>query len=82
MSDAILGGRFAQAAYWLQLMPLVGDAQAQTLTGLTGDLARAPWQWRFEPSLGPTSDEAVALISEGTLRPLNPSETDTGPDLP
>lgn len=82
LSDAILGGRFAQAAYRLQLMPLVGDAQAQTLTGLTGDLARAPWQWRFEPRHVPTSDEAVALISEGTLRPLNPSETDTGPDLP
>lgn len=70
LSDAILGGRFAQAAYRLQLMPLVGDAQAQTLKGLTGDLARTPWQWQFSPRHTTTNDEAVALISEGSLSPL------------
>jgi len=75
LSDAILGGRFAQAAYRLQLLPLVGDAQAQTLKGLTGDLARTPWAWAFEPRHTGTDDEAVALISVGTLRPL-----DTAPD--
>jgi len=69
LSDAILGGRFAQAAYRLQLMPLVGDAQAQTLKGLTGDLARAPWQWRFKPSHVATTDESVALISDGEIQP-------------
>ncbi len=69
LSDAILGGRFAQAAYRLQLMPLVGDAQAQTLKGLTGDLARAPWQWRFKPSHVATNDESVALISDGEIHP-------------
>lgn len=71
LSDAILGGRFAQAAYRLQLLPLVGDAQAQTLKGLTGDLARTPWSWAFEPHHVGTDDEAVALISAGTLRPLD-----------
>lgn len=69
LSDAILGGRFAQAAYRLQLMPLVGDAQAQTLKGLTGDLARAPWQWRFKPQHVGTTDESVALISDGEILP-------------
>ena len=78
VSDAILGGRFAQAAYRMQLMPLVGDAQAQTLKGLTGDLARAPWTWQLEPHHVKTNDEAVALISAGTLRPLAP-ESDTSP---
>lgn len=77
LSDAILGGRFAQAAYRLQLMPLVGDAQAQTLKGLTGDLARAPWQWQFTPRHTTTTDEAVALISEGTLSPVLPPQQDT-----
>lgn len=70
LADAILGGRFAQAAYRLQLMPLVGDAQAQTLKGLTGDLARAPWQWAVSARHQTTQDEAVALISEGTISPL------------
>ena len=76
--EAVLGGRFAQAAYRMQLMPLVGDAQAQTLKGLTGDLARTPWTWQLEPHHVKTSDEAVALISAGTLRPLDP-ESDTSP---
>lgn len=70
LSDAILGGRFAQAAYRLQLMPLLGDAQAKTLKGLTGDLARAPWQWQFTARHTATDDEAVALISEGSISPL------------
>ncbi|MBH2015536.1 MAG: hypothetical protein I8H88_03545 [Burkholderiales bacterium] len=78
VSDAILGGRFAQAAYRMQLMPLVGDAQAQTLKGLTGDLARSPWAWQLEPHHVQTNDEAVALISAGTLRPLDP-ESETSP---
>jgi hypothetical protein len=69
LADAILGGRFAQAAYRLQLMPLIGDAQAQTLKGLTGDLARAPWQWRFSHRHTTPEDEAVALISEGLVCP-------------
>lgn len=65
----MLGGRFAQAAYRLQLLPLLGDAQAQTLKGLTGDLARSPWRWAPTPRHVATDDEAVALISEGHLRP-------------
>ncbi|MDO9237046.1 MAG: hypothetical protein Q7U28_13565 [Aquabacterium sp.] len=77
MADAILGGRFAQAAYRMQLMPLVGDAQAQTLKGLTGDLARSPWQWQISPRYQSTQDEAVALISEGTISPLG---SEHGPD--
>jgi hypothetical protein len=77
VAEAILGGRFAQAAYRLQLMPLLGDAQAKTLKGLTGDLARAPWQWQLEPRLVSTDDEAVALISAGSLQPLPQTDTDT-----
>ncbi|MEY4766457.1 MAG: hypothetical protein RI907_3130 [Pseudomonadota bacterium] len=72
LADAVLGGRFAQAAYRLQLMPLLGDAQAQTLNGMTGDLARSGWRWQATPRLIETTDEAVALISEGLLRPTGP----------
>ena len=71
LADAVLGGRFAQAAYRLQLMPLLGDAQAQTLNGLTGDLARRGWRWQATPRLVETADETVALISEGLLRPVD-----------
>lgn len=80
--EAILGGRFAQAAYRLQLMPLVGDAQAKTLKGLTGDLARAPWTWQLQAKLVATDDEAVSLISQGTLRLLTEAEQAAGGPLP
>ena len=79
LHDAILGGRFAQAAYRLQLLPLLGDAQAQTLKGLTGDLARSPWQWQASPRHLPTQDEAVALISEGLISPRPVDDTPTPP---
>ena len=85
LHEAVLGGRFAQAAYRMQLMPLLGDAQAQTLKGLTGDLARSPWRWHFEPRQLEPQDEAVALISEGVLTPLaapgapSAAATDTEP---
>ena len=82
INEAILGGRFAQAAYRLQLMPLVGDAQAKTLKGLTGDLARAPWTWQLQAHHVATDDEAVALISHGTLRLLTEAELAAGGPLP
>jgi hypothetical protein len=78
LSEAVLGGRFAQAAYRMQLLPLLGDGQAQTLKGQTGDLARSPWRWAATPRLTGTTDEAVALISEGLLHHVDPN----APDLP
>lgn len=78
LHEAVLGGRFAQAAYRMQLMPLLGDGQARTLKGLTGDLARSPWQWQASARHLAVDDEAVALISEGTLSPL-PHEAFKGP---
>ena len=63
----------------LQLLPLLGDAQAQTLKGLTGDLARSPWQWQASPRHLPTQDEAVALISEGLISPRPVDDTPTPP---
>ena len=67
LSDAVLGGRFAHAAYRLQLMPLLGDAQAQALKSPTGELARTPWRMALTPTLLKTQDAEVALMSEGTL---------------
>jgi hypothetical protein len=49
LSSVVLGGSFGKAAYRLQLLPLLGDAQARTLQGQTGDLARQPWQAGFLP---------------------------------
>jgi hypothetical protein len=68
LSEAVLGGRFAHAAYRLQLMPLLGDAQAQTLKSPTGELARTPWRMTLTPALVPVQGDAeVSLISEGRL---------------
>lgn len=80
LSAAILGGRFAHAAYRMQLMPLIGDGQAMTLKSQTGDLARAPWQVTLTPHLQQTDDPEVKQMSEGHLRPTAlPSQTETAP---
>jgi hypothetical protein len=65
--DAVLGGRFAQAAYRLQLLPLLGDAQARTLQGQTGDLARSPWRAVLTPVIDTVDDAHVAALSAGQL---------------
>lgn len=72
---AVLGGRFAQAAYRLQLLPLLGDEQARGLKGLTGDLARLPWQLALSPVVSPVNDEQVAAMSDGHLVRENGSNT-------
>ncbi len=75
VTDAVLGGRYAQAAYRMQLLPLLGDEQARALRGLTGDLARSPWRVTLQPELQPAQDPYVALISVGTLEPDSPDES-------
>ena len=72
--DAVLGGRFAQAAYRLQLLPLLGDAQARTLKGQTGDLARSPWRTVLTPGVDRIDDPHVAALSAGHLHPESPSQ--------
>jgi hypothetical protein len=67
--DAVLGGRFAQAAYRMQLLPLLGDAQARTLQGQTGDLARSPWRAVLTPTVEAVDDAHVAALSAGQLHP-------------
>lgn len=67
--DAVLGGRFAQAAYRMQLLPLLGDAQARTLKGQTGDLARSPWRTVLTPGVDKVDDAHVAALSAGHLHP-------------
>lgn len=69
LSDGVLGGRFAQAAYRMQLLPLLGDAQARGLNGLTGDFARLPWRAALLPEVAPVDDEHVAAMSTGTFDP-------------
>ncbi len=73
VASAVLGGRFAQAAYRMQLLPLLGDAQARTLNGQTGDLARAPWRAELQPRVETVDDTHVAAISAGHLQPDSPS---------
>src|SRR5690606_6784064 len=75
LTDAVLGGRYAQAAYRMQLLPLLGDEQAQALNGLTGDLARSPWHATLQPALQEAQDPYVARISAGTLEPDSPDES-------
>ncbi|WP_051248940.1 hypothetical protein [Acidovorax sp. JHL-9] len=76
VADAVLGGRFAQAAYRMQLLPLLGDAQARTLRGRTGELARLPWSVELQPVVQRVDDEQVAAISVGQLQPDIESDSD------
>lgn len=73
VSQAVLGGRFAQAAYRMQLLPLLGDAQARSLVGQTGDLARSPWRTELLPAIEATADAHVAALSSGHLHPDLPA---------
>ena len=74
VADAVLGGRFAQAAYRMQLLPLLGDVQARTLRGQTGELARLPWHVDLQPVVQRVDDEHVAAISVGQLQPDTESD--------
>ncbi len=67
LRPAVLGGSYARAAYRAQLLPLLGDPQAQHLAGATGDMARQPWRVRWSVQQGPVQDEYVRWMSEGVL---------------
>lgn len=69
LNEVVLGGRFAQAAYRMQLLPLLGDAQARTLQGQTGDLARQPWRAAFSSAIDSVDDAHVATLTVGHLHP-------------
>ena len=69
LSSVVLGGSFGKAAYRLQLLPLLGDPQARTLQGQTGDLARLPWQAGFLPRVEQLDDPVVAAMSAGAVHP-------------
>jgi len=63
--------RYAQVAYKAQLLPLLGDAQAQDLPGATGDLARQPWRLQWHNVLTPLAHPAISHLSSGQLEHVN-----------
>lgn len=67
LDEIVLGGRFAQAAYRMQLLPLLGDVQAQTLKGQTGELARSGWHAVLSTSVKLQDDSHVLAMSDGHL---------------
>lgn len=71
IQQVVLGGRFSQAAYRMQLLPLLGDSQARTLKGQTGDLARSGWKSVLESTTEQTDDPHVAAMSQGHLEVLD-----------
>lgn len=67
LRPAVLGGSYARAVYRAQLLPLLGDVQAQHLAGATGDMARQPWRVRWSAQQGEIDDEYVRWMSQGVL---------------
>lgn len=68
LAPAVLGGSYAQASYRAQLLPLLGDPQAQHLSGATGDMARQPWRVQWSAEQGEVDDEYIKWMSRGVLR--------------
>ncbi|MEH0164502.1 hypothetical protein ABT392_15255 [Paucibacter sp. JuS9] len=68
LAPAVLGGSYARAAYRAQLLPLLGDPQAQHLAGATGDMARQPWRVLWSVEQGEIDDDYVRWMSRGLLR--------------
>ena len=66
--------RYAQVAYKTQLMPLLGDAQAQDLPGATGQLARQPWRVQWRTDVLALEHPAVSHLSAGHLRSVHATE--------
>lgn len=82
LADTLLGpadtpSRYAQVAYKAQLLPLLGDAQAQTLAGPTGDLARQPWRAEWGSELQAHDHPAVSHLTQGLLHPAPPAPAET-----
>ena len=71
LRPAVLGGSYARAAYRAQLLPLLGDPQAQHLAGATGDMARQPWRVRWSAEQGEVDDDHVAWMSRGVLHTVD-----------
>ncbi|WP_228768080.1 hypothetical protein [Limnohabitans sp. DM1] len=67
--------RYAQVAYKTQLMPLLGDAQAQDLPGPTGQLARQPWRVQWQTEVQALDHPAVSHLSAGLLRSIHAPDT-------
>lgn len=76
LAPAVLGGSYARASYRAQLLPLLGDPQAQHLSGATGDMARQPWRVHWSPEQGEIDDEHVQWMSRGVLRSTHPDNPD------
>lgn len=82
LAPAVLGGSYARAAYRAQLLPLLGDAQAQHLSGATGDMARQPWRVRWSAEQAPVDDEYVQWMSHGVLYSTERQAVPTTPETP
>ncbi|MBS0294604.1 MAG: hypothetical protein JSS01_19030 [Proteobacteria bacterium] len=93
VADALLGPRalatrYAQLAYKAQLLPLLGDPQAEVLPGATGALARQPWRVQWLAEQQALAHDDIALLSLGHLvrsgheeppAPPPPADTQTAP---
>jgi len=75
LAPAVLGGSYARASYRAQLLPLLGDPQAQHLTGATGDMARQPWRVQWSAEQGAIDDEHIKWMSRGLLRSTESEES-------
>jgi len=72
-----LAARYAQVAYKAQLLPLLGDTQAQGLPGATGELARQPWRVQWHTEVTAMEHPAITHLSSGQLAHTSASDPTT-----
>ncbi len=69
LADAVVGGDYAQSAYRLSLLALIGDPESAEMQGRIADLARLPLAVAIADEHEVVGRDGVAQISRGTLTP-------------
>lgn len=69
LADAVVNGGYAQSAYRLSLLALIGDPESAEMRGRIADLARLPLEITIRDEPETVARDEVAQISGGALRP-------------
>ncbi|MCK7593630.1 hypothetical protein [Pseudomarimonas salicorniae] len=73
LPDLVPADDYAESAYRLSLLGLIGDPESAALDGPAAELARLALQLQVETGLRALDHPSIALISEGRIEPLERS---------
>ena len=73
LPDLVPADSYAESAYRLSLLGLIGDPESAALDGPAAELARLALELHVQTGLRTLEHPAIALISEGRIEPLERS---------